>query len=355
MADYLTKQQMKDIIEGRRTNERIPNLCNFWVYTWAFGDKAKEIEEWKSRQAYDMDVLYIQMPGIIQGTPEDPEYCWLPSGSVGQIGGALDSCDYIKDWDDEAFVEEIFARFPSPDSPSLFPNVKFDNKKYIVGTWFFCLFERHWSLRGMENSLTDFYEYPEQVHRLYQKLTDFYIRVMERAKAEFDIDAIFTSDDIGTQTGPFFSLDLFREFFKPYYKQLIDKAHELGMHFWLHTCGNIELFLEDLIEIGLDVIHPIQKYTMDERKIAEKYGSRICILVGFDVQKIIPYGTPEDVAREADHLIDTFWRPDGRFMITMGNGATPDWKLASLEALYREIAEHVPDQENNGVNADLNS
>ena len=338
----LSKQEVKNIIEGRRTTERIPNLCNFWVYSNAFGDREQEIIEWKNSQPYDIDVLYIRMPDVFRGTPEDPEYCWLPAGSVGQISGALDSSAYIEDWEDEAFVEKMFERFPSADSPSLFPKVELDRRKYIIGTWFFCLFERHWSLRGMQNALTDLYDYPDEVHRLYQKLTDFYMRVMERAKTEYDVDAIFTSDDIGTQNGPFFSLELFRTFFKPYYKQMIDKAHQLGMHFWLHTCGNIEAFLEDFIEIGLDVIHPIQKYTMDEEKIARKYGGRICILAGFDVQKIIPYGTPEEVAAEADHLIDTFWRPDGRFMITMGNGATPDWKLESLEALYREIAEHRP-------------
>ena len=110
------------------------------------------------------------------------------------------------------------------------------------------------------------------------------------------------------------------------------------MHFWLHTCGNIEPFLEDFIEIGLDVIHPIQKYTMDEREIAQKYGGRICFLAGFDVQRIIPFGTREEVRAEARYLIDTFSRPEGKFMMTMGNGATKDWKKESLQALYDEIA-----------------
>ena len=96
--------------------------------------------------------------------------------------------------------------------------------------------------------------------------------------------------------------------------------------------------MEDFIEIGLDVIHPIQKYTMDEKQIVRKYGGRICFLAGFDVQNIIPYGTPEDVRAEVRFLIDTFSRPDGRFMITMGNGSTNDWKKESLQALYDEIA-----------------
>ena len=106
------------------------------------------------------------------------------------------------------------------------------------------------------------------------------------------------------------------------------------MHFWLHTCGNVEQFIPRLIELGVDVLHPIQKYTMDEKHIAETYGDKITIWAGFDVQRTIPYGTAEDVRKEARFLIDTYDRADGRFMLTLGNGATPDTPVESLEALF---------------------
>lgn len=335
----LTKQEVINVIEGKRTTERIPNLCSFWIYPGSFEGQEEEMRQWLAEQTYDISVQGVRMPDVCRGTEEDPEYCWLPAGREGKTEGGIDSQVYLEDWEDTELVEEMYAKFPSPDTANIFPGKeKIDHAKYVVGHWFYCLFERHWSIRGMENALTDFYLYPEEVHRLYQKLTDFYIRIMERFREECGADGIFTSDDIGTQTGPFFSLEIFRTFFKPYYKQIIDKAHELGMHFWLHTCGNIELFMEDFIEIGLDVIHPIQKYTMDEKQIVRKYGGRICFLAGFDVQNIIPYGTPEDVRAEVRFLIDTFSRPDGRFMITMGNGSTNDWKKESLQALYDEIA-----------------
>ncbi len=67
------------------------------------------------------------------------------------------------------------------------------------------------------------------------------------------------------------------------------------MQAWLHTCGNVERFLPALIEMRLDVIHPIQKYAMNEIKIARDFGGKITFWAGFDVQRIIPYGTPEDV------------------------------------------------------------
>lgn len=338
MMRSLTKQEVKNVIEGKRTTERIPNMCSFWIRPEAFEGREKEMQEWWNEQVYDMDVQWINPPHVTDGTAEDPEYCWLPAGTYKEMTGGMDNYVYLEDWEDTEFVEKMYANFPSADSVSVFQNNEVDHSKYVTAHWWYCLFERHWSIRGMENALTDYYFYPDEVHRFYQKLTDFYIRIMERAKEEYNVDGIFTSDDIGTQTGPFFSLEIFRTFFKPYYKQMIDKAHELGMHFWLHTCGNIEPFLEDFIEIGLDVIHPIQKYTMDEMEIARKYGGKICFWVGFDVQRIIPFGTPEEVRKEVRYLIDAFSRPEGKFMMAMGNASTKDWEKESLQALYDEIA-----------------
>ena len=182
----------------------------------------------------------------------------------------------------------------------------------------------------------DYYDYPDEVHALYRALTDFYKGIVLRAKRELNCDAVWTSDDIGMQTGPFFSLDLFREFFKPYYKELIDFTHEQGMHFWLHACGDILTFLPDLIEMGLDVIHPIQKYAMSEIQTVDKFGGQIAFWAGFDVQRTIPYGTPEDVRREVRFMLDTYYRKDGGLILTAGNNMTPDTPMASLEALLDE-------------------
>jgi len=188
----------------------------------------------------------------------------------------------------------------------------------------------------MENALMDYYTDPQSVHRLFGRLTEFYMAWMERAKREQQCDAVMTSDDMGTQTGPFFSPDIFREFFKPYYRQLIDKAHSLGMHFWLHACGCIEKFLPDLVDLGLDVIHPIQKYTMDERSIVRQFGGKITFWAGFDVQRIIPWGTSDDVRLEVRFMLDTYGRDDGRLIFTAGNGINGDCPVQSLQALFEE-------------------
>ena len=331
--EAFTAEQLRNVIEGKCAYDRIPMIHHFWAATSIFGKDEERAKALCEKYPCDAQYLHITIPDVSQAPEDDPDYKWLYRTPKEQQSAGLDAQILIEDWEE---LDEIFEHFPDPNYVNMFQDKGMDDSRYRIGCWWYCFFERLWSLRGMENALTDFYLYPDEVHRLFQKLTDFYMRVIERSKEEIHADAVFTSDDIGMQTGAFFSEEIFEEFFKPYYKQLIDKAHSLGMHFWLHTCGNIERFLPHFIEIGLDVIHPIQKYTMEEKKIADTYGDKICIWAGFDVQKTIPFGTPEDVRKEVRFMIDTYARDNGRFMLTCGNGLTPDCKIESFEALLDE-------------------
>lgn len=331
--EALTAEQIKQVIEGKGACDRIPMVYHFWSGGDIWGDNTERAKALMEQYPLDIQSIGIQIPDNVQAPEDDENYKWIYLDRKNDESAGLDAQTLIADWSE---LDDILAHFPDAEYPGMFPNKGVSDGRYRLGVWWWCIFERFWSLRGMENALTDFYLYPDEVHRLFQALTNFYMRMMERCKEELDTDGIFTSDDIGTQNAPFFSEEIFVEFFKPYYKQLFEKAHSLGMHFWLHSCGNIEPFIPHLIEIGLDVLHPIQKYTMDEAEIAKKYGDQICIWAGFDVQQTIPYGTPEDVRKEVRFMIDTYARKDGRFMLTCGNGLTPDCPIASFEALLDE-------------------
>lgn len=336
--ETLKRQEVINVIEGKGAASRVPLCYDMWIYNNAFGNSDEKRAQWLEKYPCDIAYFDMRMPEVTAGHPDDPNFCWgIPGKSVDQEKG-LDAQMLIENWEDSDW---FFDTFPSSESPALLPPAFEKDDRYLLGRWWFCFFERLWSLRGMENALTDFYLYPEYIHKLFRKLTDFYMRNMERCKEVFDCDGFFVSDDIGTQTAPFFSVEIFREFFKPYYKEIFDKAHELGCHFWIHTCGNIKVFLPEFIEIGLDIIHPIQKNTMDEREIMEEFGGQICFLSGIDVQYLFAFGTPQEVREEVKYLKETFSRPDGRLMMTMGNGSTPDWKIENLEAMY-EAALDIP-------------
>jgi uroporphyrinogen decarboxylase len=331
---YLTRDQVKAAIDGKADRIRTPMLLHFWVHPNEFGDREPAVQDILSRYPHDIERIQLNTPDMFEGRAGNPEYRWMNIDDPYKGKSiAMDEKIAMKDWAD---LDAVLAKWPNPFYAGMFPVGLNSKDKYRLGVCWNCLFEKHWQFRGMTNALMDPYTDPGNVHTLYDALTEFYLVMIERAAKEHQLDGIFFSDDIGMQKNPFFSIETFREFFKPYYKRLIDKAHSHGMHFWLHTCGNIEMFMPEFIEIGLDVIHPIQKYTMDEKTIAQKYGRDICIWAGFDVQRVIPWGLPEDVRKEVRFMLDTYYRPEGRLLLGAGNGVNGDCPLKSLEALFDE-------------------
>jgi len=330
----LTREEMISVIEGKGCAPRIPVLLKFWTHPEEFGDGKEKVYEIMNQYPEDAQFIPFNTPEVFKAPKDAPSYRWVnyddpyTGTSVG-----LDARAAIKDWNQ---LDEILKDFPDPYYPGLINSNPADDGRYRIGYWWYGLFERHWQLRGMEDALCDYYDYPDEVHRLFRAVTDFYLVMIERGKRELNLDAIFFGDDLGGQVSPFLSPALFREFIKPYYNEIINKAHSLNMHVWLHCCGNIEILIPDLIEIGLDVLHPIQKHTMDRKKIADKFGNDICIWIGFDVQRVIPFGTCAEVREEVREMMDTFFRPEGRLLFTAGNGINGDCRLDALEALYDE-------------------
>lgn len=332
----LSRDEMKRVIAGQGCASRVPVLLHSWTYPGAFQDAAVRDAVQALLDTYPCDAQLIPWCNInIYDAPaDDPHFRWMPVDAMRTTGGgALDAQCPLADWTE---LDAMLADFPDPNYPDLFPHASAPDGRYRIAHWWYTYFERHWSLRGMTNALMDYYTDPDEVHRLFRALTDFYLRMIERAKVEEQADAIYSTDDLGTQTSIFFSPDIFDEFYAPYYKQLIDRAHALDMHYWLHTCGNVTALLPRFIDLGLDVIHPIQKHAMNEVDITREFGGRITVWAGFDVQQTIPYGSPDDVRREVRHLMNTYARPDGRFLLTAGNGITGDTPLESLRALFEE-------------------
>ena len=280
-----------------------------------------------------MQKIQLRVPDVYQAPADDPSYRWSYMDQPATTA-ALDQAGFIEDWDVQ--MESFLADFPSAEYPGLIPASPPRDGRYRLGYWWYFYFERFWSIRGMQDTLMDFYLYPDAVHTLFHKLTDFYKRMITRAHDVLALDGIFTSDDLGTQNSLFFSPEIFDTFFAPSYKEIIQHGHALGMHFWLHTCGNIEQLIPRLIALGVDVLHPIQKYTMDEKHIAQAYGDKITIWAGFDVQRTIPFGTPDEVRSEVRFLMDAYARSDGRYMLTFGNSITPDTPIPSLHAIFDE-------------------
>ena len=155
------------------------------------------------------------------------------------------------------------------------------------------------NVRGMQNFLTDIMLHPEYCHFLANYFTEFYVEDFRRAYAASGkrIDLFLTYTDLGMQLTPLVSMKVFREFVKPYMKRLADVVHELGSSLFYHSCGMIFPFIEEFIEVGVDVLDPIQPCTpdMQPENLQKHFGGRLCFHGGIDVQGVLGSGTPEDV------------------------------------------------------------
>lgn len=255
------------------------------------------------------------------------------------LTGAHDTRVVMDDW---AKLDDFIARLPDPERDQQFERAadlaKYakENDRYFIFGWWRLFFERPWEIRGMTNLLTDYYTHPEQVHKLYDALCDMYLAYLRRARREFHFDGFWTSDDLGHQKQLFVSPKSFRQFHKPRYERIGALLKEHHIHWWLHSCGNNLGILGDLADAGVNVFHPVQKHTMDENAVAERFGDRMTFLAGFDVQQILPGGTPEEVRAEVRHLIDTFDRIDGGMCLAAGNGILPGTPLDNIEAFLDE-------------------
>jgi uroporphyrinogen decarboxylase len=207
--------------------------------------------------------------------------------------------------------------------------------RYIVAKISRCLFERAWSLRGMENLLVDLKENPSFVHELFQIITDYSLGLIE-ALARFDIDAIRFSDDWGGQLGMIMSPDTWRTFVKPYLRQLYARAHECGFSVFIHSCGNVSSILDDLIEIGVDVFNPLQPETMDVEQTLDRYAGRLAFYGGLSIQRTLPFGTPEEVREEVRHRL-SLGRRLGGYIVAPSHDMPPDIPQGNVEAMLEEL------------------
>ena len=200
---------------------------------------------------------------------------------------------------DDRNIEKLM--FPDPDDPSRFrhitPIIEANETRYIVAKISRCLFERAWSLRGMQNLMMDFIESPDFVHELFGRLADFSVNILENLRG-FPIDAVRFSDDWGGQRGLLISPEMWRRFLKPHLKRMYGKAKSMGYTVFIHSCGDITAILDDLVEIGVDVFNPFQPEVMDIETVIDRYRGRLAFDGGLSIQKTLPFGTPEDVRKE---------------------------------------------------------
>jgi hypothetical protein len=300
--------------------------------TWFADDFAPpEGEDLRRFERYPRDVAHLWIEPI----PLDRmDLSWRRATE-----GAIDSRAVVDKWEK---LDEFLDKLPRPEDDPAFERLanqaeraRREDRYTLFGWWNF-FFERLWSLRGMENALVEFYSEPDAISRLLDALKERYLEYLSRAIDLLRPDGFFTSDDLGGQHAPTLSGEIFREFFFPAYRAVGELLERRGVHYWLHSCGNNEPFFDDLIEAGVDVFHPVQKSTMDQRAIVERYGDRLSFFAGFDVQKTLREATPAETRAETRRMIDLFDGDEGGMILGAGNGIVSGTPLENVAAFVEE-------------------
>jgi uroporphyrinogen decarboxylase len=167
-----------------------------------------------------------------------------------------------------------------------------------------------------------------------------YLMELIRWWSEIGADAVFLTDDWGSQTSLMISPAMWRKFFKPYYVRAFGEAHRGGMDVIFHSCGNVTAIVDDLIEVGMDVLDPVQPGAMDVDEVARRFGGRCSFAAVVDVQHLLSHGSPQQVRDGVRRVVDTLGRPHGGGLIVgPANVITPEIPFENLQALFEATHE----------------
>jgi uroporphyrinogen decarboxylase len=224
--------------------------------------------------------------------------------------------------------------------------------RYLMATTYLAVFERLRCLRGAENVLTDLYSHPQELATLRDAIAEEFAGQI-RGVAVRGADAVLLADDYGTQRTMLISPRHWRSFFQDCYARLVEVIHEQGMHAWFHSCGHIRPIIPDLVDVGFDLLHPLQPSSMDLHEIAQAFGGRICFAGAIDVQGLLPVADSGTVEAEIRRMIDLLDGPHGGYVVAPTNSIMPDTPLENIEAMYRTASSYGREKRRPGVHGDV--
>jgi uroporphyrinogen decarboxylase len=266
---------------------------------------------------------------------------WANSYYAGETYGAAGSDTYVDEWgitwrkvayetqfgtghytemvghplaDDDALDA---YQPPDPNRPELYVEAESTIRQYkdeywIVGVTVTTIWETAWALRGYEQALIDLIYNPDLVERLFDIPFHYHLAAARRL-VELGVDMIWIGDDVGMQQGMLISVETWRRLFKPRLATFIATLKDLNpdVKVAYHSDGAIWPIIPDLIEIGLDVLNPIQPRCMDPAQVKVRFGKELCLWGSIDEQHTLPFGTPDDVRREVLTRLESIGQEGG--------------------------------------------
>ena len=275
----------------------------------------------KSSQADEAEVEFNLKIGsdMIWISPELDLSCWKhPNGTPMwdcfiKDRESLGSAGVFAECEDPSEVEKF--DWPNPDyldfsAPLSRCKYAHEQGLAIIGGMWCPFFHVLCDFFGMENYFVKMYTDKEVVHAVTSRVVDFYVETNKRflTLAGEYLEAGFFGNDLGTQLDLMISVESFDEFLLPYLKRIAATIENAGLHVAMHSCGSIDRIIPRLIDMGVEILHPIQALAknMDAVSLEKKYGKDLIFMGGVDTQQLLPFGSPRDVREEVLRLRGIF-------------------------------------------------
>ena len=231
--------------------------------------------------------------------------------------------------------------FPDANAPGRFDIAadmmqKYRQKYAVIGDVETMFFEMSWYLTGLEKFLTDLMMEAEYQAHLMDKIMH-YIVTAGKKLIEMGVDILWCGDDFGSQQGMIMDPDTWRKVFKPRIRYMFEEFRNTRSDIKIawHSCGSILPIIPDFIEVGLDILNPIQPlaYGMDPMYLKKTYGKDLVFFGGIDVQHLLPYETPEKIQHEVRRRIEILGK-NGGFIIAPAHNIQPDTPVENVLAFF---------------------
>lgn len=345
-----SKERVRRALQREKT-DRVPAHFNATPYVWDALKKDLRLEEPEQvLRHFAIDTREIG-PGIAPAMPSfEKKYINATDYEVADAWGGKSRCVWsgkeytgtacewpLEGTDDPADVDTK-VNWPRPewyDYDVVTRQVEeHADKGIITGHW--GPFQTCTYLRREDQLYFDMAANPEFAKKLFDRMHQFqmwhYENIFKAGRGK--IDVLRTHDDYGTQISLLFSPGMWHDYFAENTRELVDLAHRHGAKFWQHSCGCVRAIIPDLLNCGIDALEPIQPVTgMDPEGLARDFGGKVTFVGGIDTQRLLPFGTVQEVQSEVRRYVSVLGKTNG-YILYPSQAWESCVPLANLDATY---------------------
>jgi len=296
----------------------------------------------KTRQKIDYSIYYDNLPGNAAPLHWNPE--WGVMGLTGSLAHFQEMLHPLEKFKTPDQIDQY--PFPDFNEDYRWQGVREQVQKMIahdlvaVAPMQMTVFEVSWYLRGMDTFMLDLISNKEFAHALMDKITDIRIG-MARRFARCGADILMLGDDVATQLDMMLSPDLWRSALKPRLERIIQAARreKPDILIFYHCDGNVQKIIPELIEIGIDILNPVQPECMNPYQLKQWYGDRLSFWGAVGTQSVLPFGRPEEIKQTCKLLIERVGKGGG-LLLAPTHVIEPDVPWENLQTFIDAVKEY---------------